>query len=348
MRTMMAQEISEQPDVLARTLDALMPLRSELRELGEGRRHVLLVARGSSDNASLYGRYLMEIHTGRGATSAAPSLVTHYEVDRDLGDTLVVSVSQSGETTEIVRTQAWAAERGARTIAITNAASSTLASDAHVALVTPAGTERAVPATKSYTSQLAAIAVVADALGIRAGTLEPPLRRVPDEVARLLEQRHGVDEAVAVLATAGSTLVSGRGLVFGTSLEVALKLEETCLRPVLGLSYADLRHGPIAVVDAGVAAVLVAAEDGPMTAGVTKLVGQLRELGARTIALGGDADLKAACELVVAGPDLPELVAPLALIVPAQLIVESLARTLGLSPDAPRGLAKVTESDPDS
>lgn len=344
--TMMAQEIAEQPEVLARTLEAALPQRAELRALGEGRRQVLMVARGTSDNAALYGRYLFEVHAGRGATSAAPSLITHYEVERDLSDTLVVSVSQSGETSEIVRTQAWASTHGARTIAITNGAGSTLAEDADIALVTPAGAEIAVPATKSYTAQLAAMAVVADALGDPSRSIEDLLRRVPDEVGRLIERRAGVDDAVGLLARAGATLVSGRGLAFGTALEVALKLEETCLRPVRGLSYADLRHGPIAVIQAGVAAVLVAAQDGPITHGMSALAEQLTTLGAHTLAIGGDAPLQAACEITIAGPDLPEVVAPLGLIVPAQLIVESLARELGLDPDAPRGLTKVSESDP--
>ncbi len=344
--TIMADEIAEQPDATARTLDALLTQRAELARLARGRRHVLFVARGSSDNAAVYGRYLVEIHAGVGATLAAPSLATHYGATRDLSDTVVVSLSQSGATAEIVETQAWAAASGARTVAITNAGDSDLATGADLALVTRAGPERAVPATKSYTCQLAAVAVMADALG--AGSLEPELSRVPGELSRVLDDRDGIDDVVGMLAEAPTTLVSGRGLVFGTALEVALKLEETCLKPVRGLSYADLRHGPIAVVDPAMVAVLVAAQDGPMLAGMTELAADLRDLGARTIALGGDAGLRGACTHALAGPDLPEVLAPLGLILPAQLAVEALARTLGLDPDAPRGLEKVTQTDPSS
>lgn len=342
----MAQEISEQPGVIERTLDVLLPKRDEVRRLAAGRRHLLLVGRGTSDNANLYGRYLLEIHSGRGATLAAPSLATHYAVERDLTDTLVLALSQSGETTEIVEMLAWAASRGARTAAITNNDNSTLTESADLTLVTAAGAELAVPATKSYTAQLTALAVVADALRHTPASLETDLRRVPDEVERLLANDAGVDAAVERLASRPTTLVIGRGLTYGTAQEVALKLEETCLRPVRGLSYADLRHGPIAVVDHSVTVVLIAAQNGPMTTGIADVARDAARLGAQTVSIGGNAELRLTSDIAVAGPDLPEAVAPLALIVPAQIMVEKLARALGRDPDAPRGLSKVTSTDP--
>ena len=350
MTTRMAMEIAEQPATIAATVAALLPARRELRRLAGDRRHLLLVARGTSDNAGVYARYLLETHTGRGASLAAPSLATHYRVHRDLSDTVVVSLSQSGGTEEIVETQAWAAAQGARTVAITNVGGSPLATEAQIALVVEAGEELAVPATKSYTAQLTAIAVLADALGPDRLCLEADLARAPEEVASLLDHRHGVDAAIERLAGSGTavtdhTLVTGRGLVYGTALEVALKLEETCLEPVRGLSYADLRHGPIAVLDEQAATVLVAAKDGPLVGGMTDLARDVRHLGAGTIGIGGDPAFAAACDVEVAGPDLPEPLAPLGLIVPAQLVVEGLARVRGLDPDAPRGLSKVTQTD---
>lgn len=345
--TLMAAEIAEQPDAIARTLDALLPERERLRRLVSGRRQVLLVARGSSDNAGVYGRYLLEVHAGRGAALAAPSLATHYAVRRDLSDSVVVSLSQSGQTAEIIETQQWAAACGARTIAVTNDPASPLAAAADLPLVTAAGLERAVPATKSYTAQLTALAVLADALGPPAQTLEPHLRRVPDAMRALLasEVDAEVEAAVGALSPARDTLVTGRGLVYGTALETALKLEETCLQPVRGLSYADLRHGPMAIVDHELSAVLLAAGDGPMLAGMTELARELGDRGARTVGIGGDGAFAAACATSVTGPDLPESVAPIALIVPAQRLVEALARRRGLDPDRPRGLSKVTQTD---
>jgi len=156
-----------------------------------------------------------------------------------------------------------------------------------------------------------------------------------------------VEAVVDVLARARETLVTGRGICLGTALETGLKLEETCLRPVRGLSYADLRHGPFAVVDPDVTAVVVAPGDGPLLAPLTELTEQLRDRGASVVGIGGDQRLRAACHAALPGPGLTETVAPLALVVPAQLAVESLARRLGLDPDSPRGLSKVTQTDPD-
>jgi glutamine---fructose-6-phosphate transaminase (isomerizing) len=347
--SVMAREIAEQPDALQRTLDALLPLRGELRRLAGGRRHVLLVARGSSDNAAVYGRYLLETHAGLSAGLAAPSIATHYSDfyprRRDLSDTVLVAISQSGQTSEIVATQQWAHLCGAATVAVTNEATSALAREADLALVTRAGHEQAVPATKSYTTQLAAVAVLATALAHDPSALDADLQRAPGELAALLAERAGVDDAVELLAAAESTLATGRGLTVGTALEVALKLEETCLRPVRGLSYADLRHGPIAVVAAGMTAVLVSAADGPLVQSMAMLAADLRRRGAAVVGLGGDDDFRGVCDVAVPGPALPEPVAPLALVGPAQLAVESLARRLGLDPDAPRGLSKVTQTD---
>lgn len=344
--TTMAREIAEQPDALARTIESLRPLRSDLRSLADQRRAVLFVARGSSDNAAVYGRYLVEVHAGLRGGLSAPSVATHYHADLDLSDAVVVSVSQSGETGEIIEAQQWASEHGARTIAVTNDGDSALAQAADLAMITQAGRELAVPATKSYTAQLAAMAVLADALSPKPGSLDADLDRVPGEVQRLIDGRAGVDEAAERLASTPDVLVSGRGITFGTALEAALKLEETCLRPVRGLSYADLRHGPIAVVDDEHVALLVSAADGPMVAGLTELAHDLRRRGAAaTVGIGGDSTFAAAVDVAVAGPDLPELVSPLALVVPAQLTVEALARRLGLNPDAPRGLSKVTHTD---
>lgn len=343
--TLMAQEIAEQPVAVGRTLESLVPLRRELRTLAGDRTQVLFVARGSSDNAAVYGRYLLETHSGVAAALAAPSVATHYGRERDLSKTLVVSLSQSGETAEIVATQEWARKCGAATVAITNDPQSALAGHADLVLVTQAGLEKAVPATKSYTTQLAALAVLATALAPDPESLDAELFRVPEEINRQLRDHDSVEAAVAALDHTGSTLVTGRGLVLGTALEVALKLEETCLRPVRGLSYADLRHGPIAVVGGGLVAVLVSAADGPLVGGMTDLAVDLRARDATVIGFGGDDRFRAECDVAVPGPTLSEPVAPLGLVVRPQITVEALARRLGLDPDSPRGLSKVTQTD---
>ncbi|AKT50437.1 SIS domain-containing protein [Arsenicicoccus sp. oral taxon 190] len=345
----MLREIQEQPQAADRTIESLLPLREEIARVAAGRRHVMFSARGSSDNAGLYGRYLLETYAGRPAAMLAPSVFTHYRAPVDLDDTVVVTVSQSGGTQELVETQAMVRERGAATIAVTNVADSPLAAEADLALVTQAGPEIAVPATKTYLTQTIAMAVLATALAPEPEALDDRLRGLPGELAEIIERGEGVDEAACALVEAtGPTIVTGRGLLLGTALETALKIEETCLRPVRGYSYADLRHGPIAVVRPGAVAVLVCAEDGPMVEPLTELAGGLTERGATVVGIGGAAGFVEACALHVPTPRLPETLAPIGTIVPAQLVVERLAARLGLDPDNPRGLAKVTQTDADS
>lgn len=338
----MASEIAEQPGAVRRTTDQLLTQRSHLREVAAGRRRVLLVARGSSDNAAIYGRYLLEVAAGVPAALAAPSVATHYRARLDLTDTLVVSVSQSGATTEIVETQEWARGCGAATVAVTNVAGSPLAEEADAALVTRAGPELAVPATKTYLTQLVALAVLAESLGATP-SLVGDLDRVPEAVSDLLGS--DVGPAAEALAAAERVVVSGRGLLLGTALETALKMEETCLRPVRGYSYADLRHGPISVVSKGLLAVLVASAHGPLAEPMSDLVRDLHERGARVLGIGGTPDFAGLCDLHLPGPDLPETVEPIASAVPAQLMIEQMARRLGLDPDNPRGLTKVTRTE---
>ena len=341
----MAVEIAEQPTAIDRTLAQLLPQRPEIARLGRGRHRVLLIARGSSDNAAIYARYLSEVHAHWPASLAAPSVATLYCARLDLSDTIAIGVSQSGSTQEIIETLEWAKAGGAATIAVINVDGSPLADAADIAMVTQAGPELAVPATKSYTTQVAALAVAIDALAPEAGTLDRQFALVPEAAEAMLEIGPDLAGMVTALARTEEVLASGRGLAFGTTLEVALKLEETCLRPVRGLSYADLKHGPIAIVDHELATVLVAGPEGPTLPGLIDLARIVRTKGSPVLGFGGDEEFRAACDLAVAGPELSETLAPLTLPIPAQLMVERLARELGLDPDAPRGLRKVTQTD---
>jgi len=340
----MASEIAEQPEALARTLDALRPLRSELAALARGTRLVLFYARGSSDNAAIYGRYLLEVQARRPAAMGAPSVATHYRSDLDLAGVLAVAVSQSGETEEIVETARWARDRGAKVVGVTNAQDAALAQGADITLVTRAGAERAVPATKTYTAQLAAMAVLGSALGPEDREFENGLARVPDEVATMLQTAPGAESMADRLREVQRLVVSGRGLALGTARELALKLGETCYITTMGLSFADLQHGPIAVLDTATPALLVAAADGPMLPGMTELARVVAGRGSTPLGIGGDQGFQSACTAALPGPVLPEALAPLALIVPGQLLTEALARRRGLNPDQPRTLSKVTQT----
>jgi glucosamine--fructose-6-phosphate aminotransferase (isomerizing) len=348
-QTRMTAEIADQPAALEHTLQALLPRRRAVAELAGGRRRLLLVARGSSDNAALYGRYLAEVHAGIGTSLAAPSVATLYDAALDLSDTVAVCISQSGSTSEIVQAQDWARRCGAKTIAITNVADSPLATASELALITRAGEERAVPATKTYTTQVAAVAVLIDALATASGresALDHEFAQVGDHARAMLETpAEQLDAMADGLARVEEVLASGRGLAFGTTLETGLKLEETCLRPVRGLSYADLKHGPIAVIDRDLLTVLIAGPSGPTLPGLTDLAHTVRQRHSMVFGIGGDDRFRAACDVAVPGPAASELLAPLTLIIPAQLVTERLAHQLGLDPDSPRGLHKVTQTD---
>jgi glucosamine--fructose-6-phosphate aminotransferase (isomerizing) len=182
-------------------------------------------------------------------------------------------------------------------------------------------------------------------LGLGAPLDAGELRAVPDAIAALLAQPADLEPIVAALAKVPGVVVSGRGMAYAAALELAIKLKEACYLHAMGLSYADLLHGPIAVVDAETPAIVVAADSGPTLAGTVDLARRVTGAGASAFGIGGGAALAAACTAALAGPALPEWLAPIGLIVPGQLVTEALARRLGINPDKPRGLSKVTRTD---
>jgi len=343
----MRLEIAEQPAALRATIDALLPRTDEVAGLARDTRQVIFIARGTSDNAAVYGSYLIQAHAGRLATLASPSIATTYRSRVDLAGVLAIALSQSGRTEEIIETLQWARACGARTLAVTNGAGSPMAEAAEVAFVTRAGTERAVPATKTFTTQLAALAVIAIGLG---GDLDPgQLREVPDVIAGMLARAAEAEQAdlnpiVEELAAVQGVVVSGRGLAYSAALELALKLKEACYLHAMGISYADLLHGPIAVVDSDTPAIVLAADSGPTLDGTVDLARRVTSAGARAYAIGGGDRLARASSRALPGPALPEWLAPIGLIVPGQLLTEALSRRLGFDPDSPRGLSKVTQT----
>jgi glutamine---fructose-6-phosphate transaminase (isomerizing) len=340
----MRAETFEQPAAVAATLDELLPLAGEIERLGSGLRQVLFIARGSSDNAAVYGHYLCSVRGGRLGVLASPSVATAYRASVDLSGVLAVAVSQSGRTEEIVATQDWARACGARTVAITNAPDSPLASRADLALVTRAGEELAVPATKTFTTELAALAVLGLALGGDPTGLDA-LRSVPDAMSRALDVADAAETLAERLTYVQQLVVSARGYAYAVARELALKLEEACYVTALGLSYADLEHGPIAVVDADTPALLIAAaRDDAILGGMTRLARRCREDGGHVYGIGGDDEFASACRFALPEEPLPAWLSPLTLVVPGQLLVEALARAKGIDPDVPRGLRKVTQT----
>ena len=336
MTSHMRREIGEQPAAVAATLAAVAEpaaaLAAAVREGGLDR--VVLVARGTSDHVAIYARYLLEARCALSASLAAPSLYTTYRPPVDLSRALVLGVSQSGQTPEIVAALEFAAERGALTAALTNEAGSPLAEAVSHPLVTAAGVERSVAATKTFTTALAVVAELARALG--ATDLSAPLQALTgalDEAVALPGAL--VDAAARSLVDAEAAVCISRGYAYATALEAALKLKEVTGLWAEGYSAADLRHGPRAAA-LGIPA-LVFHAGGPLAADVDGLERELAAAGSPVVSIGPERALPAAA-------GLPEELAPIALIVPAQLVAERLAVLRGRDPDRPPGLTKVTRT----
>lgn len=309
---------------VASTLDGLEPLRSRVESLVAGRRHVLFVARGSSENATTYGCYLVQTEAHLPAAIGQPSICTHYHARIDLSDTVVVAVSTSGTTAEVVETQAWAAKAGARTIALTDDPASPLGRGADAVLTTePDLTPEA--SAGSYASQLAAVAWMVSALPGVDPRLAEQLSETPAEIAR--RQRTALDlaPAVAALHSSSQVYVASRGICLGSAEAAARLLQLRWGHPVVALSYADLRHGPLGAVDADTVVVAMAASDGPLVAGLTEMSGTITGRGAVVVGIGGDEAFRDSCTHALPGTDLNEELAPVGLVVPVQRLASALA-----------------------
>jgi glutamine---fructose-6-phosphate transaminase (isomerizing) len=332
----MAAEMAEQPARLHRLIARCDAIAERARAAApEPLNGITLVARGSSDHAAVYGRYLLEAATGKPVSLAAPSLHTLYDVPVDYRGQLVIAVSQSGATPEIVRTLQALQDGGGRGLAITNEPGSALAHAAAETVELGMGEELAVPATKTVTGQLTAFAILASALG-RAPFARAALDRVPQWVQEVLDDPAASAAAAESLAGASQLIIVARGYLFAAALETALKIKETCSLLADGYSTADLRHGPIAAVTRGLPVVALSAE-GPARADVASLVEELRarQVSVLTVAsdVGADVSLPAAA---------PESLSPILAVVRGQQLAYELAKTLGFDPDNPAGLTKVT------
>ncbi|TML97633.1 MAG: SIS domain-containing protein [Actinobacteria bacterium] len=332
----MAAEMADQPDVLARLVARRGECAAALEDLaGDDLKGIVIVARGSSDYAAVYGRYLLELRARRPVTLAAPSLVTHYGARTPMEGWLAVAVSQSGRTPEITNVLKTLASDGARTLAITNGRDSPLAAAADWTLHLDAGDERAVPATKTFTAQLAAVALLAEALGDTAWPDDHWAAAV-SAVRDVLQDDERPTAAARRLDGADRLVTIGRGLLFGVALEVALKARETTGILAEGWSSSDYRHGPIAASGEHVPAVAVHAA-GPTQDDVRELVADLRERGSLILEITDDE----AADLPIPS-GLPEALAALPAAVRAQQLALALSLARGLDPDTPAGLSKVT------
>jgi glucosamine--fructose-6-phosphate aminotransferase (isomerizing) len=338
----MLQEIAEQPQVLERTIDAE---QEKITRIGDFLRSrdvdlIVLVARGSSDNAALFGRYLLEVTTGIPVSLSAPSVFTLYKAKLRLNRAIVIGVSQSGEGDDINGVLESAKTSGAFTLAVTNEADSTMARLADETLLIHAGRERSVAATKTYTGQMLHFYMLASALGDK----RIEYRQIPTFVEKSLELRDAISECVQRYVFMENCVVVGRGMNYGNSYELALKLMETCYVVAERFSSADFFHGPLAVIERRFPVILFA------PTGVTKqssmeLLNRLKDLHADSLAITNDKEIASlSSRSLVLPEEIDEMLSPIPFIVPAQLFAAMLSEAKGLDPDTPRSLSKVTKT----
>jgi glutamine---fructose-6-phosphate transaminase (isomerizing) len=347
--TFMRREIAEIPAVVDRFLgeseDEITAAAAAIREADPA--FVAIVARGTSDHAAIHLRYLIETTLGIPTGLAAPSVTSIYHAPIRWTGGLVIAVSQSGRSPDLIEVVEAARSGGATTIAIANDAASPLAAAAAHVIDCRAGEERAVAATKSYVAQLAAGAALVAALD-PAGVLPAAMPRLAavlaNALAASLRMIRDDSEIVAEFAASERSIVIGRGYDYATALETALKLKETSRLFAEGYSSADFSHGPVVLSGPGVP-VLAIRPSGPMSPAVDEGIDAARAAGGRpwVVAAAGQGDERAERIIDLRLPEeLPPALAPLATILPGQLLAESVARRRGYDPDAPAGLHKVT------
>jgi glutamine---fructose-6-phosphate transaminase (isomerizing) len=324
------KEIEEQPEVAERLLAsgtvAARTIGARIREAAI--RGFVIAARGSSDNAALYAKYLFGARNGALVALAAPSLFTHYARPPRVEGCCVVGISQSGESPDVVAVVDEGRRQKALTVAITNDAGSRLARAAELVLPLESGPEVSVPASKTYTSSLVALAMISQAIDPDP-VFGSALASIPDAIRATLRDEARVEPLVAPLM-GPRAVVLGRGFNFSTAEEIALKLSETSYVLARAWSVADFEHGPIAIVEAGLP-VLIVDGGGPLASGLTSLRERLDAKGCHVLYLRDETGL-------------PEELTPVTLAVLGQLLAHRLAVARGMDPDRPRTIQKVTRT----
>jgi glucosamine--fructose-6-phosphate aminotransferase (isomerizing) len=339
-------EILEQPDVAARFLaDApavIEPLAASIRARGID--HVVIAARGTSDHAAIYAQYVLGIRHGLSVGLGTPSVISLYGAEPRLERSLVIGISQSGASPDVVGVVQAGRRQGAPTLAITNDPGSPLAEAAETTIDLETGPELAVAATKTYTTQLLAIAAVSAALSGSADDARA-LDALPDALGSVLALEPEVIAMAAEQAHADRLLVLARGYEYATAREWALKLKELARVFADPYSAADFEHGPVALLEPGVPALAVV-RPGPARDGVVALLRRLRgDLAADLAIVSDDAEALAEARWPLRLPaGTPEWLGPIVSIVPGQLHALHLTRARGIDPEAPRNLSKVTRT----
>lgn len=345
--TIMSGEMAEQPAVLRRILDEGAPAIREIAGHIAARnpRFVLLTARGTSDNAALYAKYLLEIKLGKPCGLTSMSTTTAYGAQPDLTDCLVITISQSGGSPDLVASTQAAREAGAITLAVTNNADSPLAKVSEFHIDVLAGPEKALPATKTYTAELLALYLFVEGLrGEAEADAAESAKALPDVAESVLRRRDEVKELAGRYRFAERMVLTSRGYGYPTAKEAALKLMETSYIPALSYSGADLLHGPLAMVD-NVSPVIAVVTEGKGGEALQPVLDRLRDRGADLVVIGAQSEVdRASAGFALPTDGLAEELQPIVEILPLQMLAYEVTIARGQDPDAPRSLAKVTET----
>lgn len=341
-------EIFQQPECirefLERETDEVLRIAKEVKQ--QSFDTIFIAARGTSDNAARYGQYLFGMLNRLPVALAAPSLFTVYDAPPRLEHALVIGISQSGQSPDVVRVLEAGRKQGAATVAITNDPASPLAAQAAHHIHLGVGDEKSIAATKTYTAQLAALALLALHLGEMPAHLEL-LRAIPDLMEAALSGEEQVRGSAARLAAFDRAVVIGRGFNYATAHEIALKIKELACVEAEPYSSADFRHGPIALAGSGLPVVLVSTGDA-FRGELAELGRSLRERGAPLVKLTDRPEVPANpdehTQTLLIPTGIPEWLTPLVAILPGQMLAYHLSLARGFDPDQPRAIQKVTRT----
>ncbi|HEY3375955.1 MAG TPA: SIS domain-containing protein [Armatimonadota bacterium] len=341
----MQAEIHEQPQVITNLLaaerDRVWDFAAKWR--AHPPRGIFIAARGTSDHAALYAKYVFETMNGIPVGLMAPSVATIYQAKVDVRDYLVIGISQSGEAADVIAALELANRAGGETLAITNVGNSPLAQAAQQTLELHAEPEVAVAATKTFTTTMAALLLLSAAMGDNAA-LYAELARVPELIADVLTQEATLRAQIAQFRYMQECVVLGRGYNMAVAYELALKLRETCYIRSQPFASPDFVHGPIAILAEGFP-VIAFANDGPSLPSVLDVLRKTKARGADTIVIGNASEALHEADIALPvnqGQAVPEIISPFPAIVAGQLLAQGLSVLKGINPDKPRGLRKVT------
>ncbi|MCX7747663.1 MAG: SIS domain-containing protein [Clostridia bacterium] len=339
----MWNEIWEQPVVLERCLEknnrAIKEIVKDIHSHNVD--SICIAARGTSDHAAVYGKYVLELETGIPVALAASSVVTMYNKSLSFKNSLVIGISQSGKAADVLEVIRNANQQGAVTVSITNAPDSPLAKEAKFHLYCEAGLEKSVAATKTFTTQIFLLAQLASEW-TKNEDLKSELALVPQKLLHTFEVSRQIEDRVARFRFMNECFVLARGINYPVALESALKIQETTYVRAKAYATSDFHHGPFAMIDKDMP-VIVFAPEGPSLKDVTEMLNKLKQSQAELIVISNVKDILAMGAVSFQIPDTNnDIISPFMNVVVAQMFACQLALVKGLNPDAPRGLNKVT------